>query len=216
MPMLGTRGAASAKGFGLTNSGLFVPAIGSAFEGGYFAGLISTSANSVPTHYLIVAPYASGNSSQNFQTSPSASPATSIIDGPGNGALLNTSTYPASKFCLDLTIGSYSDWYLPARDELEICYYNLKPGTGNNTTSNGSNAYSVPRRNSNYTTTVPGQTSATDFQTGGTEDFAASNYWSSTTGGSLDAAAIRFSDGVLFNQIKDEVEFARAVRRVAV
>ena len=39
-------------------AGIILPAIGSAYEGGFFAGTISHTANGVATHALIVAPAA--------------------------------------------------------------------------------------------------------------------------------------------------------------
>jgi hypothetical protein len=44
------------------------------------------------------------------------------------------------------SIGGFTDWYLPARYELDIAYFNLKPSTQANDTSWGSNVYSVPQR----------------------------------------------------------------------
>ena len=73
----------------------------------------------------------------------------------------------------------YSDWFVPSRYELEIAYYNLKPTTQNNQTIvAGDNPYAVPARSGPYTTTVPGQTSASAFQSGGAQAFAG-KYWTS-------------------------------------
>ena len=76
---------------------------------------------------------------------------------------------------------------MPARAELEICYFNLKPAdtaTEPNITSQGINAYAVPARGSNYTTTNPAQTaSGISFRAGESEawDPAFIIYWSSTS-----------------------------------
>jgi hypothetical protein len=69
---------------------------------------------------------------------------------------------------------------MPAKNELEVCYFNLKPTTTSNNTGSGTNTNAVPSRGSNYTAGTPAQTAATDFQTGNTEAFAANYYWSST------------------------------------
>jgi hypothetical protein len=86
---------------------------------------------------------------------------------------MNNASHPAAQFCEGLTIGTFSDWYMPAKNELEVCYFNLKPTTTSNNTSSGTNTNAVPSRGSNYTVGTPAQTSATDFQTGNTEAFAA-------------------------------------------
>ena len=54
-----------------------------------------------------------------------------------NSTNMNNASHPAAQFCEGLTIGGFSDWYMPARNELEICYYNLKPTTQNNNTGGG-------------------------------------------------------------------------------
>jgi len=197
-----------------------IPQIGAAYGGGFFAGQISVAGNGVASHNLVIAPKSSGeNSSKQWKTSnTSTSGTSSVIDGPTNSANMNNASHPAAEFCEGLTIGSFSDWYMPAKNELEVCYYNLKPGTTNNNTSSGTNTNAVPSRGSNYTTgpNVPGQTSATDFQTGNTEAFAANYYWSSTEYSSFNAWIQFFSDGFQFNNLKDFSIFVRAVRRIAV
>jgi hypothetical protein len=196
------------------------PAIGAAFGGGFFAGQISTAGTGVADYNLVIAPKSSGeNSSKQWKTSnTSTSGTSSVIDGPTNSANMNNASHPAAEFCEGLTIGSFSDWYMPAKNELEVCYYNLKPGTTNNNTSSGTNTNAVPSRGSNYTTgpNVPGQTSATDFQTGNTEAFAASGYWSSTEDSSSDAWFQNFSTGFQNLTNKDTSRYVRAVRRIAV
>jgi len=196
------------------------PAIGAAFGGGFFAGQISTAGTGVADYNLVIAPKSSGeNSSKQWKTSnTSTSGTSSVIDGPTNSANMNNASHPAAEFCEGLTIGSFSDWYMPAKNELEVCYYNLKPGTTNNNTSSGTNTNAVPSRGSNYTTgpNVPGQTSATDFQTGNTEAFAAGNYWSSTEDSSTDAWFQSFNNGFQNLTNKDTSRYVRAVRRIAV
>lgn len=193
---------------------------GQAYGGGFYAGQISTNGNSVATHYLIVAPKSSGESTLSFKTSNTQSPGgTSHIDGPGNSAIRNSATFPATQFCEGLTIGTYTDWYHPARNELEVCYYNLKPGTGANSTSHGINPNAVPSRASNYTSGTPAQTSATIFQEGNTEAFAAAGYWSSTSAYPYpyaNAVFNQFYQGFIGTQGSINTLRVRAVRRVPV
>jgi hypothetical protein len=204
------------------NQRSFIPplpaAIGAAFGGGFFAGQISTAGNGIADYNLVIGPVASAqNSSKKFSTSAANDPgATSVIDGPANSSAMNDASHPAAQFCEGLTIGGFSDWYMPAKNELEVCYYNLKPDTTSNSTSYGSNTNAVPSRGSNYTAGTPTQTSATDFQTSGAEDFSAGSYWSSTQFDTTDAWRQYFSNGVQFGQYKGYSSNVRAIRRVAV
>jgi hypothetical protein len=202
---------------GVTSAGL--PAIGQAFGGGFFAGQISTAANGVADFNLVVGPVASAeNSSKQWKTTnTSTAGTTSVIDGPTNSANMNNASHPAAEFCENLTIGGFSDWYMPARNELEVCYYNLKPSTQPNTTSYGINANAVPPRASNYTTGTPAQTAAADFVTGtGAEAFSNNYYWSSTQFSSTDAWELDFYSGFQLAYAKNYGRRVRAIRRVAV
>ena len=191
--------------------------VGQAFGGGFFAGQISTTGNSVATHNLVVGPVASADTSLQWKTTATSTAGTSsVIDGPANSAAMNNASHPAAQFCEGLTIGGFSDWYMPAKNELEVCYYNLKPTTTNNTTSSGINTNAVPSRGSNYTSGTPAQTSATDFRDTGAEDFSASNYWSSTEYSAAYAWVQTFGDGFQSYYGKDNSRRVRAIRRVAV
>jgi hypothetical protein len=192
--------------------------IGDAYEGGFFAGQISTAGNGVADYNLVIAPKSSGeNSSKQWKTIDTETVGTSsVIDGPSNSAVMNNATHPAAQFCEGLTIGGFSDWYMPAKNELEVCYYNLKPSTDSNSTSSGTNTNAVPSRGSNYTAGTPAQTTATDFQTGNTEAFAATSYWSSTEFSANKSIRQLFTVGFQTDTTKDTSYYVRAVRRVAV
>ena len=189
--------------------------IGQSFGGGYYAGKINDGGTE---YYLIVAPKATGESSEKqWKTSNTSTTGTSsVIAGPTNSANMNNSSHPAAQFCEGLSIGGFTDWYLPAKDELEVCYYNLKPTTTSNNTAIGANTNAVPSRGSNYTSSVPAQTSATEFKSGGAEAFAAGLYWSSTEGSSTVAWLQLFSDGSQGYGSKTESYYVRAVRRIPV
>jgi hypothetical protein len=213
--VIGTSNSSSAS-----NSIVTVPVIGQSFQGGYYGGAISTTANGVATHYLVVSPKAFGEDSKQFATSPSFSDPTSFIDGPTNSSTMNDSNHPAAQFCEGLTIGGYSDWYLPARDELHTIYYFLKPTTTNNNTSSGYNAYAVSPQpiNSYYTANVPARTSVSEFQSGGAEFLETSDYyWVSTQNDSAYAKTMQFNNGDSTSVlIKSSQVRVRAIRRVAV
>ena len=131
---------------------------------------------------------------------------------------MNNASHPAAQFCEGLTIGTFSDWYMPAKNELEVCYFNLKPTTtSNDTTRSGTNTNAVPSRGSNYTAGTPAQTAATDFQTGNTEAFAAFYYWSSTEFSATAAWRQGFSNGDQYSGGgNNDSDYVRAVRRIAV
>ena len=112
--------------------------------------------------------------------------------------------YPAAHWARGLNIGGRTDWYIPARDELELCWRNLKPTTGANDTTasrptsatpnyanggsygdtantHGLNNNSAPA-GAAYTSGAPAQTAASAFRTGGAEAFGygSAYYWSSS------------------------------------
>ena len=196
-----------------------LPAIGAAFGGGFFAGQIDQSGN---IYNLVVGPVASAqNANIQYKNANTATAgADSVIDGPQNTADIvadgNSTVYPAAHFCNDLVIGGFSDWYMPAKNELEVCYYNLKPNTTSNNTGSGTNTNAVPSRGSNYTAGTPAQTSATAFKDTGAEDFAAVGYWSSTEFSATSPWIQSFYDGFQFTSGKNDSYGVRAIRRVAV
>jgi len=201
--------------------------IGQEYGGGYYAGDISLTENGVATHRLILAPRATGlNTSLQLKVVHSLTANTSSrIDGPTNSANMNNGTHPAAQFCEALTIGGYTDWYLPAINELEICYYNLKPTTYANSYGSGINPNSVPARASNYSSdTIPERTSLAAFQSGGSESFITgvsfNRYWSSSQWANFtgyeEVYEIQFDDGSQGRLVKNVSRNVRAVRREAI
>jgi hypothetical protein len=203
--------------------------IGQAYGGGYYAGQISTAGNGIADYYIIVGPVASAETSAGstqWKTAATSTTGTSsVIDGPTNSSNMNNASHPAAQFCEDLTVGGNTDWYSPARNEIEICYFNLKPSTDANSSSGGFNANSVPSRastaytNSGASPLSPSQTSATIFQVGGAQAFTSNNtgyYWSSTETTATNARGQYFGSGLLFSYNKTTAYRVRAVRRVAV
>ena len=159
-------------------------------------------------HRVIVAPKASGeNAGIALKNADTAFPTACQTLTEGLAATqamrdADTSTvYPAAHWARNLNIGGRTDWYIPARDELELCWRNLKPVTNNNyaTANRGVSSFSYANNgsvgdtsashgvNNNssptgaaYTTTNPAQTAATAFRTGGAEafEFGGAYYWS--------------------------------------
>lgn len=162
---------------------------------------------------VIVAPKAQGEvGAVQYRTANGADPEAcrTLTNGPASTAAmeaLNAGTvlYPAARWVTDINngggINGYQDWYIPARDELELLWRNLKPVTNNNYVGerpvsaftynrdanistlgqNGTNDNSEPI-GAAYTATNPAQTAATPFRSGGTEalTFGSAYYWTSS------------------------------------
>lgn len=234
--------ATNATGTGVasaaSNSVTPLPAPGEAFGGGYYVGNIVQGGS---TYAIIVSPRASGQSSGlQWKTSQTAGPSATqtLNNGPAASASMNSATYPAAQFCEGLTIGGFSDWYLPARDELELCYRNLKPTTSSNSTdSRSKSSITYPEgndastdkmgvnRNSSptgaaYTSGTPAQTSTTLFKSGNAEAFNFEWYLSSSEFSTSSSWIQNFtaSPAGAQNPINKTEVFpcVRAVRRVAI
>jgi hypothetical protein len=236
-----------------------VPTIGASYGGGYYAGQIKLKAGQYDyetattlaadkTYNLIIAPRATGqyggDSPTNVQYKTTASGdvdtiATLLNDGRYITETYNDADHPAFQWAAALNIGGYTDWYIPARDEIEILYRAFKPDTSTNTTAGdrppvdgpaansstddpdmnyGTNLNSVPM-GSAYTAVNPAQTTISAFQTGGSEALStASLYWSATEKASDPFYAWRFAfstGGFNTGSYKTGGNYVRAVRRVA-
>ena len=203
------------------------PEIGDEYGGGFFAGYISQNADGVATHRLIVAPKSSGQSSSTLKmhstlTSPSVT--TSLYDGETNTS--NWVTFgnsPACSYAAALSIGGYSDWYIPSRYEMQVVYYHLKPTVQSNVTNRGENPYAVPTLLTsnigytlNYSTTEPPRTSVSDFQSGSTEAFDTNTYWCSSLGGGGRPHRHSFVNGTVGQSDATDLNYVRAIRKVAI
>jgi hypothetical protein len=171
---------------------------------------------------LIVAPKASGQTTGlRYKNDTTASPAETNTLSEGYKATLAmvaAGGHPAATYCDGLTIAGKSDWYLPARDELELAWRNLKPTADNNiiltdrtnsatdyrtygaaddsANTQGLNTNSDPA-GAAYTLTAPAQVAAgKNFRTGESEafDYTASyrGYWTASEQGTSSAWFIYF------------------------
>ena len=199
--------------------------IGQKNEGGYFAGL-NRIQNCV--YAILVAPKSTEGSIR-FKTQGSSTPGIrSVNDGWSNTNLMNDISHPAAQYCRSLNVCGHADYYLPSRDELELCYRYLKPTeccnstvpastrSGNLSSATGTNWNSIPT-GSAYTETNPARTIVNAFCIGGVEAF---EYWYWTSTESLlylGRSLIQyFSRGYQGWSDKTHVYRVRPVRRILI
>jgi hypothetical protein len=194
--------------------------IGQAFEGGYYAGTATYSITQYddwlrntegPSYHLVVAPKASGEAStiKQYKTSATCDGAESTQtsaqsrwDGYHNtytSVIGSSNAHPAANYCQALTIGGYSDWYLPGLFEANLAFGNL---------------LDLPAWQ------VGG---SEEFKISGASWYDGGSYWSSTgdsceNTGSQGSASFYFIPNQLAvaGLIKTESLWVRAIRRVAV
>lgn len=189
---------------------------GTQYAGGFYVGRMKI--NGV-RYALIVAPKAAGEAVNTPITSGNRSAdILSDWDGAANtAAMVANPVQEAAAFCKNLTIGGFTDWVLPARDQLELCYRNLKPGTTANDTGAGygSNPNADPPT-PDYTSASPAQTISTAFRVGGSEAFASTEYWSSTGYTSTTAITKSFDSGTPIQRNRGLLFYVRAVRMITI
>jgi hypothetical protein len=191
-----------------------LPAIGTPFECGFFAGLFHLNGD---TYALIVSPRAQGELEEAAWGPRGLDiSARSYNDGLANTQAMAKAGSDLARWMIALEIGGFTDWYLPSRDELEILYRNLKPTTSSNYTWRaGDNPSSVPPGYP-YTKEVPAQTAAADFLDDSDEALSPEWYWSSTQYSPYGAWIQNFDGGAQYYDHKDLECRARAVRRFKV
>jgi hypothetical protein len=183
-------------------SASYVPDIGESYEGGFYAGRINDDNNN--KYDLIISPKSQGLATGlSLLTGGGSAPFSKPVGflqygGEMTDLFYQTGISPAANFVKGLTIGGYTDWYIPSRYEIEIIYYNLKPTSQPNTTDYGVNPHAVPPRLNEYTSSDPSITSATAFQDNGPEslktpeiDGNIPEYWTSTQQSGSSAYALR-------------------------
>jgi len=152
-----TYGLSSYTEASFSTSNQQLPAIGEPFQGGYYSGRFTLDGK---IYALVVAPKAQGDNyypgSLVGDYYDVTTTGTSVIDGLANSNKGTASANAAEKFCRSLTIGGFTDWYLPSYYELELMYFYLNPAKYSPTTPYvdgrftpvmyGGNPYSVPAR----------------------------------------------------------------------
>lgn len=102
--------------------------IGEAFGGGYYIGDITVSDGGADDGtYAIIMAGASADIGRTYGTrSVDVTGAVSLTNGMANTIAIGvvTSLDVAANYCANYVSGAYSDWYLPAKSELNLAYVN--------------------------------------------------------------------------------------------
>ncbi len=184
------------------------------------SGIVSTVAGSAGTSGTIQ--YKNANTAD-----PNPALAQNVVYGeiPQDNALAAgqpAGTYPLFEWAAGLNTANFNgfnDWYIPAKNELEILYFNLKPTIDNNVTTSGINPNAVPARGGNYSAGgPPNQTTATLFQGTNAQALSTSSYWSATQDSSSTANAWTqgFFNGGVTSLSKPGNSYARVIRRIPI
>ena len=200
--------------------------IGQHSEGGYFAGVIRVKDCA---YAVLVAPKSTERNIL-FKTQLSRTPRIPLVnDGWTNTNAMNNNEHPAAQYCRNLNVGEHTDWYLPSRDELELCYRVFKPTNWNNDTytagtfpgnlrlANGTNLNSIPT-GAAYTATNPASTIVTAFWAGSVDAFDTDWCWTSTeySSDTTDSLVQIFSNGSQLWASKTSVSRVRSICRVPI
>lgn len=187
---------------------------GTPYAGGFYAGRINIEGEQ---YAIIVAPKAAGEVEAAWHKDATAANSISFFDGLANTKAMAEAGSELAQRMLSMSIYGLSDWYLPSRDELEICYRNLKPTNDSNYCYRGDNPSSVPPGYA-YSRDLPAQTVDAAFQAGGAEAFEPEWYWTSTQyAGNPDYAWVQVFNGGSQDDGHHSSEYrARAVRRVLI
>lgn len=194
-----------------------LPAVGDAYGGGYFVGQLTISG---AVYNIIVAAKPDGQNtvSMKYKTDTvNFTGASSTNDGiliRNNMIAAGISQFPAQQWCNALTLGGFTDWYLPTKDEMELAYRMLKPTTAVNVTTSGKNPSSIPPRDTFYTTTDPAQTGVALFKSGAVQAFAG-DYYNCATAGTASAQYMlkRMTTGADYSEGYAFEHWVRAFRR---
>lgn len=204
---------APAKAQEVLNADIALLKPGMPFAGGFYVGQINVHGT---TRLLIVSPKAQGDLRGTWNDSDDmVEGALSYCDGRGNTAAMAAAGSELAKQITGLEINGFTDWYIPAQDELELMYRTLKPTDDSNYLygRSGINVSAFPPSYP-YTADLPAQTCIEAFREGGNEAFEAAWYWTSTQrAGNSDCAWMQYFDGGgQDDDLKSYESRARAVR----
>jgi hypothetical protein len=191
-----------------------LPPIGVEIGGCYFAGIIwlPTSA----TKYALIVAGKDGEFVGEWGNyGKKIDGADSLWDGAANTDAMIAAGSELAQQIRALRIGGCNDWSIPARDQLEVLYRNLKPTETENYCwfLDGYNAHGTVH-GTPYTPTDPARTPIESFQQGGDAAFEPNWYWSSTQYSAYGACYQSFEYGGQNGNGKLGKLRARAVRMI--
>ncbi len=197
---------------------------GTPYAGGFYVGRMLVGAQK---YALIVAPKAGGQTTLAWKATNTTTLSTdSVWDGFSNTAAMvaDSANHAAAQWCAALSISGFTDWFLPATEQLELCYRNLKPRTTSNDTTpiSGVNGSSDPR-GTTYTASDPAQTPSDAFRyvlatnVHGPEEFdITAAYWASTNASSAGSYTKEFLAGARADATKVSSLLVRACRMIKI
>ena len=189
-----------------------LPQIGTPLAGGFYAGRFQNAA----AHFaLIVSPAAGDIEGTWGEPGKMLDGCRNFVDGKQNTIDLAEAGSELARLLMQLDINGFTDWFLPARDQLELLYRNLKPTTEETWGSymDGHNTHSVPPGDL-YTNGKPVQTDIVAFQEDGDHALHDTWYWTSTQYSAHNAFCQDFGDGYQYGLGKSNELRARAVRQI--
>lgn len=187
-----------------------LPEIGQAYGGGFFSGVIVQEGK---RYMLITAGREHELEGEWGEYGTKIEGADSFTDGRANTEAMAAAGSELAQQALALAIGGYSDWAIPARDQQELQYRNLKPTARENYCWNrdGDNPNSLPI-GLLYTKESPTKTTAGAFREGGSEAFQPAWYWSSSQRSADTAFGLGFDVGYQTYGGQDDELRVRPVR----
>lgn len=170
-----------------------LPEIGQAYGGGFFSGITVQDGK---RYMLITAGREHELEGEWGEYGTKIEGADSFTDGRANTEAMAAAGSELAQQVLALSIGGHNDWAIPARDQQELQYRNLKPTARENYCCgrDGDNPHSLPI-GLLYTAESPTKTTVGAFREGGSEAFQSSWYWSSSQRSADTAFIMTFGGG---------------------
>lgn len=191
-----------------------IPAIGAPLGGGFYTAEMTMAGKQ---YALITAGKEAEIKGEWGKYGEKIEGANSFVDGLANTDAMAAAGLEIAIQVRAMRLGGHDDWAIPARNQQELQYRNLKPTIEENWCSylDGYNPDSMPPGEL-YTDTSPAQTTAAAFRDGGAEAFATAWYWSSTQCSANDAFCQNFRDGHQNAGHKGYQLLARPVRMIQI